>query len=87
MLKDLKLAIEGVIVMSPSLRDAMDAMYDARVPKLWRDVSWQASTLGFWFTELLERNDQFQRWLFHVSLPRPPLPFGDVSLSPPTGAF
>ncbi|XP_019624088.1 PREDICTED: dynein heavy chain 8, axonemal-like [Branchiostoma belcheri] len=63
-LTDLKLAIEGTIIMSENLRDALDNMFDARVPALWRKVSWESSTLGFWFTELLERNAQFSSWLF-----------------------
>ncbi|CAG2064901.1 unnamed protein product, partial [Timema podura] len=33
---DLKLAIDGTIVMSQGLRDALDAMYDARIPDRWQ---------------------------------------------------
>ncbi|RXM37302.1 Dynein heavy chain 8, axonemal [Acipenser ruthenus] len=63
-LSDLKLAIEGTIIMSENLRDALDNMYDARIPKLWKKLSWDSATLGFWFTELLERNTQFSTWIF-----------------------
>ncbi|KAF8767992.1 Dynein gamma chain like protein [Argiope bruennichi] len=63
-LMDLELAIEGTIVMNENLRDALDSIYDARIPKMWARVSWDSSTLGFWFTELLERNNQFSNWIF-----------------------
>ncbi|XP_039610081.1 dynein heavy chain 5, axonemal-like [Polypterus senegalus] len=63
-LTDLKLAIDGTIIMSEDLRDALDNLYDARIPKLWQKVSWESATLGFWFTELLERNQQFHTWIF-----------------------
>lgn len=38
-LSDLKLAIEGTIVMSQNLRTSLDAMYDARIPERWLKVS------------------------------------------------
>ncbi|CAL7938026.1 unnamed protein product [Xylocopa violacea] len=63
-LKDLLLAIEGVIIMSEELKDALDNIYDARVPKIWKAKSWESSSLGFWFTELLDRNKQFSTWLY-----------------------
>uniref|UniRef100_A0A8C9XCP5 Dynein axonemal heavy chain 8 n=1 Tax=Sander lucioperca TaxID=283035 RepID=A0A8C9XCP5_SANLU len=63
-LTDLNLAIDGTIIMSENLRDALDNIFDARVPNLWKKISWESSTLGFWFTELLERNKQFHSWVF-----------------------
>lgn len=37
-LSDLKLAIDGTIIMSENLRDALDCMYDARIPERWKKV-------------------------------------------------
>ena len=50
--------------MNENLRDALDNMFDARIPSLWLKISWESSTLGFWFTELLERTAQFTSWIF-----------------------
>ncbi|EDS37982.1 ciliary dynein heavy chain 5 [Culex quinquefasciatus] len=63
-LKDLLLAIDGIIIMNEQLRDALDNIYDARVPEVWKRGSWASSSLGFWFTELIERNQQFYTWCF-----------------------
>ncbi|XP_045900393.1 dynein axonemal heavy chain 5 [Micropterus dolomieu] len=62
-LTDLRLAIDGTIIMSEDLRDALDCMFDARIPRLWLRLSWPSATLGFWFSELLERNQQLSGWI------------------------
>lgn len=38
-LVDLKLAIDGTIIMSENLKDALDNIYDARVPAFWKKVT------------------------------------------------
>lgn len=50
--------------MNDTLRNAFDNIYDARVPIVWTAVSWLSSSLGFWFSELIERNNQFSSWCF-----------------------
>jgi dynein heavy chain len=62
--KDLKLAIDGTIIMNENLRDSLDLLYDARVPNTWKKISWDSATIGFWFSELLDRNKQFHDWCF-----------------------
>ncbi|KAI9330652.1 dynein heavy chain domain-containing protein [Obelidium mucronatum] len=61
-LNDLKLAIDGTIICSAQLQDALDALYDARVPPTWTKISWQSATLGLWYSEMLQRIAQFQTW-------------------------
>ena len=43
-----------------------------RVPENWEKISWISTTLGFWYTELLERDSQFKRWCYHG---RPKVPY------------
>ena len=50
--------------MSEQLQDALNQIYDARIPSIWRKISWQSSSLGFWFTELLDRHTQLAAWIF-----------------------
>ena len=57
----------------------MDAMYDARVPEIWEKMSWQSTTLGFWYTELLERDSQFRRWCF-MGRPKVKVPFSKIKI-------
>ncbi|KAI8831564.1 dynein heavy chain and region D6 of dynein motor-domain-containing protein [Chytridium lagenaria] len=66
-LSDLKLAIDGTIIVSAQLQEALDALYDARVPIAWVKVSWQSATLGLWYSELLSRIAQFHTWLYDGS--------------------
>lgn len=61
---DLKLAIDGSIIMSETLREAVDSMYNGKVPGFWEKISWPSSALGFWFTELVDRYSQFHSWCF-----------------------
>ena len=37
-LTELKLAIDGTIIMSENLRDALNCMFDARIPAHWKKV-------------------------------------------------
>ena len=56
-LKDLKLAIEGTIIMNENLRDALDSMYDARIPSQWLKVRFktfdQSSAINMCLTDIL----------------------------------
>lgn len=52
--------------MNEELQNAFDSIFDAKVPRIWLRKSWVSSTLGFWFTELIDRNKQFSSWLFKV---------------------
>ncbi|XP_069810981.1 dynein axonemal heavy chain 8 isoform X3 [Dendropsophus ebraccatus] len=63
-LNNLKLAIDGTIIMSEALRDVLNDMHDAQIPRVWRKVSWTSATLGLWFTELLERNSELRWWIY-----------------------
>lgn len=62
-MQNLRLAIAGTIALSGNLIDAVDALFIARTPVFWLSKSWEASTLGNWFTGMLQRYDQLNKWL------------------------
>ena len=62
-LSNLRLAIAGSVALSGDLIDALDALFNARIPASWLGKSWLASTLGNWFTGLLQRFDQLSKWI------------------------
>lgn len=56
-LTDLKLAIDGTIIMSENLRDALDCMYDARIPARWKKVCSMKFEMCFSVLYLLDDNN------------------------------
>eukprot|EP00879_Flechtneria_rotunda_P023748 GHRR01025141.1.p1 GENE.GHRR01025141.1~~GHRR01025141.1.p1 ORF type:complete len:364 (+),score=99.40 GHRR01025141.1:346-1437(+) len=62
-LTNLRLAIAGTIALSGNLIEALDALFMARIPTAWLKKSWEAATLGNWFSGLLQRQDQLAKWL------------------------
>lgn len=62
-------AIKGEVVMTSSLLDCLNSIFDAKVPKIWlydiagSEISWLLPTLGLWFTGLVDRNVQLKMWL------------------------
>jgi len=55
-------AIDGQIIMTPNILEAIDSVFDAKVPLSWlydpsgAEISWLLPTLGNWFNSLIERN-------------------------------
>ena len=48
-LVDLKLAIDGTIIMNENLRNALDFIYDAKIPHLWQKVNMKINCLHLIF--------------------------------------
>lgn len=68
-------AIEGTIIMTPDLVEAINSIYDFRVPKKWcfdptgAEISWLTPSLAGWIKGLLDRHFQLNNW---ISKERPP---------------
>jgi dynein heavy chain len=69
MLLQLRLAINGEVVMTEELQECLDSIFDARAPNMWiftvagDEFSWILPTLGLWFASLLQRDEQDRTWL------------------------
>jgi dynein heavy chain len=62
-LTDLELAIDGSIVMNDQLYNAMNSIYDGRIPDHWKKISWPAENLKGWFEQVRLRYDQYAKWI------------------------
>jgi len=68
-LRDLKAAIQGEIIMTPELQNALDSVYQMRPPQMWyidpsgAEIAWVVPNLSLWFTGLLHREAQLTSWL------------------------
>jgi dynein heavy chain len=69
MLEQLRLAINGEVVMTEELQTCLDSIYAALVPRMWMytvagdEFSWLIPTLTNWMTSLGKRDDQNREWL------------------------
>jgi dynein heavy chain len=69
MLQQLRLAINGEVVMTEALQQCLDAIYEAKVPRSWLftiagdEFSWILPTLGQWVGSLAARDKQDREWL------------------------
>jgi len=74
--------------MTPEIVDALDALYDARVPKEWiydalgGEISWIIPVLGQWFGSLQDRCAQLSNWL---KSPNRPIAFWMTGFFNPQG--
>lgn len=63
-LTDLIKGLSGQIVMSGLLESTMKMLFDGKVPKVWKDVSYPSlKPLGSYITDLKQRLDFFKNWL------------------------
>ena len=62
-------AIRGEVVITKQIIDAINSVYDARVPHFWTynpagdEISWLAPTIGLWVSGLAARDKQLRDWL------------------------
>ena len=61
-LNDIIEAVDGSIIMTPNIVEAIDSIFDGKVPRFWlydtsgTEISWLKPSFPLWFDSLLERN-------------------------------
>uniref|UniRef100_A0A8C0I316 Dynein axonemal heavy chain 2 n=1 Tax=Balaenoptera musculus TaxID=9771 RepID=A0A8C0I316_BALMU len=81
-LTDLEKGIQGLIVMSTSLEEIFNCIFDAHVPPLWGKAYPSQKPLASWTRDLAMRVEQFELW---ASRARPPVIFWLSGFAFPTG--
>ncbi|XP_073321620.1 dynein axonemal heavy chain 2 [Pagrus major] len=61
-LVELEKGIKGLVVMSSSLEETFNCIYDGRVPPLWEKAYPSLKPLAAWTRDLCQRVNQFARW-------------------------
>jgi len=62
-------AIEGTVIMTPDLVEAINSVYDFRVPRKWcydptgAEISWLTPQLSGWIKGLIDRHFQLYNWM------------------------
>jgi len=68
-LKQLRLAIDGEVVMTDAYAAIITQLFNANVPRAWmydatnNEFSWINSTIGLWYVNFTSRNTQIRDWL------------------------
>jgi dynein heavy chain len=65
-LKDLQLALKGIVVMSGELEAMADSLFNNFVPEMWASKAFPSlKPLSLWIQELLDRLSFIQNWIDH----------------------
>jgi dynein heavy chain len=68
-IQEITLAIDGQILMTPEIEDAIQSLYNGRVPHSWMydslgaEWSWVSQSSAGWFRELNQKHSQLNTWL------------------------
>lgn len=81
-LKDLQLAIQGLVLMSSNLEEIFTCVHEGRVPSIWLTTYPSLKLLGAWTRDLVSRVEHFNEW---ARTTHPPLLFWLAAFTFPTG--